>query len=136
MLSSDNSNNDKKEGECFRFVIHERQTKSLKHVLRLEKDGVLNCWVLPKGFPQNAKDKCIAVSTDDCKTDMLYFHGVKHFKNSMAELSIHDSGKYEILMWSDLKIEFIMTGKENSGRYVLVKFEKAGSKTWILMKAE
>jgi len=137
MLPTNNAQDNKKKTECLRFVLHEKQAKSQKYVLRLEKDGILTCWILPKGLPKNPKDKGIAVTTDDCKTDMLYFRGMEAgIHKSQAELNIEDSGNYEILLWSDLKIEFNLNGKENSGRYILVKFEKAGPGTWILMKAE
>ncbi|MDD3977816.1 ATP-dependent DNA ligase [Methanomicrobium antiquum] len=120
-----------------RFVVHEKQAKSNKFVIRLEKDGVLNCWTLPSGMPEKASEKCIAVTDSECKTQMLYFDGEQEGANKTpAKLSIKDYGKYEILLWDDLKIEILLEGKEFYGRYILVKFEKAGPKTWLIMKAK
>ena len=135
MIPTDRNKNDR--AECFRFVLHERQAGSLQHLLRLENEKILKCWILPNGLPQKAKEKCIAVTAKDCKTEMLYFCGSQPRKNKIpAEVKIKDSGYFELLNWSDVKIEFILNGSENNGRYILVKFEKAGPGTWIIMKAD
>ena len=124
-------------GKNNRFVLHEHTAKSVHLDLRLERDGVLKCWTLPRGMPKVSKEKCIAIESKDQQTSILYFSGIIPQKQSgTGELKIEDCGTYETLFQSDLKIEFILSGKINTGRYILVRFQKAGSKTWLLMKAD
>ncbi|MBN2733367.1 MAG: ATP-dependent DNA ligase [Methanomicrobiaceae archaeon] len=125
------------EVKSLRFVLHKHQAKSLHYDLRLERDGVLKCWALPKGVPMVSKEKRLAIESGDHKTDLLYFSGIiPKGQYGAGEINIDDSGKYEILLWSDIKIEFILKGDKYKGRYILVRFQKAGPKTWLLMKAD
>ncbi|KPQ41463.1 MAG: ATP-dependent DNA ligase, partial [Candidatus Methanoperedens nitroreducens] len=49
-------------------------------------------------------------------------------------VKIWDKGFYETIYWKENKIEFIVKGEKMKGRYVLVKFKKAGEKNWLLFK--
>lgn len=49
-------------------------------------------------------------------------------------MKIWDKGFYETIYWKENKIEFIVKGEKMKGRYVLVKFKKAGEKNWLLFK--
>jgi bifunctional non-homologous end joining protein LigD len=66
---------------------------------------------------------------------VLKFSGtIKDGEYGAGEISIYDSGTYETESWKDEKIVFILNGERLRGRYVLVKFTKAGDKDWLLMK--
>jgi hypothetical protein len=49
-------------------------------------------------------------------------------------VKIWDKGQYELIIWEENKIEIIMKGAKLEGRYLLVKFKKAGEKNWLFFK--
>ncbi|MBP2134127.1 hypothetical protein J2128_002093 [Methanomicrobium sp. W14] len=118
-----------------RFVIHEKKFRTVQHLLRLEMEGVLKCWMIVDGMPESPDEECIAVEEDECTTRMLYFSGLmRERQKTPAKFKIEDSGKYEILICTDENIEFILNGKNNSGKFILFKSEEIGPKIWILQK--
>jgi bifunctional non-homologous end joining protein LigD len=58
-----------------RFVIHEHSASRLHWDLRLERDGVLASWAIPKGLPEEPKDNRFAAHTEDHPLEYLDFHG-------------------------------------------------------------
>lgn len=126
----------KEAGTSAIFVVQEHHARRLHHDLRLEKDGVLKSWAVPKGIPETAGDKRLAVQTEDHPLDYAGFEGtIPRGQYGAGTVGIWDRGQYELKTWEEDKIEFTLKGEKLHGPYVLVRFEKAGQKQWILLKA-
>jgi bifunctional non-homologous end joining protein LigD len=125
---------DKKE-EGRTFVVQEHHARRLHYDLRLEKDGVLKSWAVPKGLPE-AGEKRLAVETEDHPLEYRRFEGtIPKGQYGAGTVKIWDRGSYELKVWEKDKIEFTLIGEKLHGRYVLARFKKAGDKQWLLLKA-
>ncbi|CAG0968974.1 Multifunctional non-homologous end joining protein LigD [Methanosarcinales archaeon] len=117
------------------FVVQEHHARRLHYDLRLEKDGVLKSWAVPKGPPEISGDKRLAVQVEDHPLEYGKFEGmIPEGQYGAGTVKIWDKGFYETIYWKENKIEFIVKGEKMKGRYVLVKFKKAGEKNWLLFK--
>lgn len=117
------------------FVVQEHNARRLHYDLRLEKQGVLKSWAVPKGIPQNIGDKRLAVQTEDHPLEYQKFEGtIPKGQYGAGTVKIWDRGYYELKLWQDDKIEFLLNGEKLYGNYVLVKLKKAGKNDWLLMK--
>ncbi|HUV82215.1 MAG TPA: DNA polymerase ligase N-terminal domain-containing protein [archaeon] len=118
------------------FVIHEHHARRLHYDLRLERDGVLKSWAVPKGPPESAGEKHLAVQVEDHPLEYGTFEGtIPEGQYGAGTVKIWDKGLYEPLVWGDNKIEILMKGERLEGRYVLVRFNKAGEHNWLFFKA-
>lgn len=118
------------------FVVQEHHARRLHYDLRLEKEGVLKSWAVPKGVPQKAGEKRLAVQTEDHPFEYGRFEGtIPKGEYGAGTVEIWDRGQFESKIWENDKIEFILHGQKLQGRYVLARFRKAGEKNWILLKA-
>lgn len=117
------------------FVVQEHHASRLHYDLRLEKDGVLKSWAVPKGIPEISGDRRLAVQVEDHPLEYGKFAGtIPEGQYGAGTVKIWDRGLYESIVWGEKKIEFIAKGEKLGGRYVLVKFKKAGEKNWLLFK--
>lgn len=137
----------RKEGGPLKFVIQRHQARRLHYDLRLEMEGVLKSWAVPKGPSMNPKDKRLAVHTEDHPMDYLTFQGVIPKGNYGAgKMTIWDQGTYqgaegyegellEQYRQGNLKLEFF--GKKVKGVFALVRTQR-GEKDdqWLLIKKE
>jgi DNA ligase D-like protein (predicted 3'-phosphoesterase) len=118
------------------FVIQEHHARRLHYDLRLEKEGVLRSWAVPKGIPEKVGDKKLAVQTEDHPIAYADFEGtIPEGQYGAGTVKIWDKGSYEVKIWKEDIIEFTLKGERLHGRYVLTKFKKAGEKNWLLLKA-
>jgi DNA ligase D-like protein (predicted ligase)/DNA ligase D-like protein (predicted 3'-phosphoesterase) len=118
------------------FVIHEHHARRLHYDLRLERDGVLKSWAVPKGPPESPGEKHLAVQVEDHPLEYGTFEGtIPEGQYGAGTVKIWDKGLYEPLVWGDNKIEILMKGERLEGRYVLVRFKKAGEHNWLFFKA-
>lgn len=116
------------------FVIHKHNASHLHWDLRLEMDGVLKSWALPKGMPMVIKEKRLAVKTEDHPLEYLTFEGViPEGEYGAGRVEIYDAGTYELIERAEEKIEIYLNGRKHSGRHVIVKF-KGDEKNWLLIK--
>ncbi|WP_405382052.1 DNA ligase D [Maribacter sp. LLG6340-A2] len=129
-----------------RFVIQRHQASHLHYDLRLEIDGSLKSWAIPKGPSMNPSDKRLAVRTEDHPIPYLNFHGTIPKGNYGAgKMIIWDEGLFEIdteetgktlleqLTVGNLKLIFY--GKKIAGRFALVRTtRKASNEQWLLIK--
>jgi bifunctional non-homologous end joining protein LigD len=119
------------------FVIQEHQSRHHHFDLRLERDGVLKSWAVPKGVPETPGEKRIAVETEDHPLEYGSFEGtIPKGEYGAGEVKIWDRGLFEPMVWETDKIEVVMQGDKISGRYVLVRFKKAGDHGWLIFRAK
>jgi DNA ligase D-like protein (predicted ligase)/DNA ligase D-like protein (predicted 3'-phosphoesterase) len=119
------------------FVVQEHHSRRLHYDLRLEKDGVLKSWAVPKGIPADPNEKRLAVATEDHPLGYAAFEGViPKGQYGAGTVKIWDKGVYEAKVWDEKMIEFTVQGEKLKGRYVLVRLKKAGEKSWLLLKGK
>ncbi len=119
------------------FVIHEHHASHLHWDLRLEMDGVLKSWAVPKEPPTVKDIKRLAVQVEDHPLEYAAFHGVIPEGNYGAgKVEIWDNGKYELKNKTLGKIEVIFHGKKLKGNYVLIKthYGSKPDKSWLWFK--
>ncbi|MCX6746599.1 MAG: 3'-phosphoesterase [Candidatus Pacearchaeota archaeon] len=118
------------------FVIHEHHATHLHWDLRLEMNGVLKSWAVPKSPPEAKEVKRLAIEVEDHPLDYATFHGVIPEGNYGAgEVKIWDKGNYELIEKDTKKIIFELKGKKLKGRYCLVKTSYGGNKkNWLWFK--
>ena len=117
------------------FVIQEHHASHLHYDLRLERDGVLKSWAVPKGVPETVGEKHLAVEVEDHPVEYGSFEGeIPKGQYGAGTVSIWDSGTYETKHWDDMKIEVLLHGKRLNGPYVLVKFKRAGKNDWLVFR--
>ena len=132
-ISSSNSKTSKK----LIYVIQKHQASHLHWDLRLEMNGVLKSWAVPKEPPKEKGIKRLAVQTEDHPIGYEKFHGViPEGEYGGGKVEIWDSGFYELKHKDEKKIEIILHGKKLKGNYVLVKtnFGSKPGKSWLFMK--
>jgi bifunctional non-homologous end joining protein LigD len=116
------------------FVVHEHHAHHLHYDLRLEREGVLKSWAVPKGIPDRPGVRHLAVETVDHPLSYKDFSGeIPAGEYGAGTVSIWDSGLYRVKYWGPEKIEFVALGEKMHGLYVLIRFRKGGSKTWLLL---
>jgi len=118
------------------FVVQEHHARRLHYDLRLEREGVLKSWAVPKGIPELVGDKRLAVETEDHPLGYAGFEGsIPPGQYGAGTVKIWDKGDYALKVWERDKIEFSLNGERLHGRYVFARFKKAGEKQWLLLKA-
>jgi DNA ligase D-like protein (predicted ligase)/DNA ligase D-like protein (predicted 3'-phosphoesterase) len=128
--------NDKMKGEGKIYIVQEHQARRLHYDLRLEKDGVLKSWAVPKGLPEVAGDKRLAIEVEDHPLEYAGFEGeIPKGEYGAGTVKIWDKGSYEPILWNENMIEVFVEGDKLHGRYVLTRFRKAGEKQWLILKA-
>jgi bifunctional non-homologous end joining protein LigD len=119
------------------FVVHEHRSHNLHYDLRLERDGVLKSWAVPKGIPETAGEKHLAVAVEDHPLEYATFSGtIPRGEYGAGTVTIWDSGTYETNHWDDAKVEVTLHGRRLNGRYVLVRFKRAGKNEWLVFRAQ
>lgn len=120
-----------------RFVLHDHASKHHHFDLRLERDGVLKSWAVPRGLPEVSGERRLAIAVEDHDLEYIGFEGtIPEGEYGAGSVAIADVGTYTTLMWDDQRIEVILNGSRYRGKYVLVRFKKAGEKEWLVMKAK
>ncbi len=105
-----------------RFVIQEHHARSLHWDLRLERDGVLASWALPKGLPETPGKNHLAVHTEDHPLDYATFEGdIPLGEYGGGRMTIWDSGHYDVEKWTDSEVKFVLHGTRGSGSFVLFR---------------
>jgi bifunctional non-homologous end joining protein LigD len=136
------------ENPRLRFVIHKHAARALHYDLRLELEGVLKSWAVPKGPSLDPSLKRMAVMVEDHPLDYKDFEGVIPEHNYGAgSVIIWDRGNYhhpstkdeeisEKLLLDGLRkgnLKFVLEGEKLRGEFALVKMGKDG-KSWLLLK--
>ncbi len=115
------------------YMIHKHAASHLHFDLRLEMEGVLKSWAIPKEPPTEAGSKRLAVQVDDHPLDYSSFEGtIPEGEYGAGKVEIWDSGKYKILDKKEDKLIIEIDGKKLRGPYVLVRFKS--KKNWLFFK--
>ncbi len=118
------------------FVVHEHHARHLHYDLRLEMDGVLKSWAVPKGPSMNPADKRLAVMVDDHSLEYADFEGtIPEGQYGAGEVIIWDKGEFSLLKGGikEGNLEFELMGKRLKGRFALIRMKKS-DKNWLLIK--
>ena len=99
-------------GQGNSFVIHKHRATRLHYDVRLERDGALPSWAVPKGLPTAKGDKRMAVRTEDHPLEYGKFEGtIPEGHYGAGEVRIFDDGWYEPIEWTDTKVSFRLHGR-------------------------
>src|ERR1700674_991636 len=124
----------RKETKAPRFVVQEHHARRLHWDFRLERDGVLVSWAVPKGVPPDPKKNHLAVHVEDHPLDYIGFAGdIPTGNYGAGQVSIWDSGTYETEKFSDREVMVILHGKRVQGRYVLFRTD---GKNWMIHRMD
>jgi bifunctional non-homologous end joining protein LigD len=115
------------------FVIQEHHATALHYDFRLERDGVLVSWAVPKGVPTEAGKNHLAVHTEDHPLEYGQFEGeIPKGEYGAGKVTIWDRGSYDLEKWRDDEVIFTIHGeKHGSHRLALIQTDKGG-KNWLL----
>ena len=102
------------------FVLHEHDRPRHHFDLRLEEDGVLRSWAVPKGLPDDSRADRLAVAVDD--------HELDHATYTDEDKRIADSGWWELEDRTDRRFVFVLHGQAGAVRYALIRTES----DWLL----
>jgi bifunctional non-homologous end joining protein LigD len=117
-----------------RFVVHEHHARRLHWDLRLEHDGVLLSFALPRGIPEDPSENRLAVHTEDHPIEYLGFHGtIPKGEYGGGEMTIWDRGTYEPEKVEERKLVVRLHGERVQGRYAL--FQTRG-KDWMIHRMD
>jgi bifunctional non-homologous end joining protein LigD len=111
-------------------VIQEHHARSLHWDLRLERDGVLASWALPKGLPESPDQNHLAVHTEDHPLEYATFEGeIPKGEYGGGQMTIWDRGTYEAEKWTDREVKFVLHGARASGDFVLFQTK---DRNWMI----
>lgn len=113
-----------------KFVIHEHHASHLHWDLRLEMDGALKSWAVPKEPPKEKNVKRLAIQVEDHDLDYASFEGIIKEGYGAGSVSIWDNGSYNLVEKDSKKIVFELNGKKLNGTFCLVKFKD----NWLFFK--
>jgi bifunctional non-homologous end joining protein LigD len=122
------------EGNDDTFVIQEHHARSLHWDVRLERDGVLVSWAVPKGLPLDPKDNRLAVHTEDHPIDYGSFEGdIPAGEYGGGSVILWDRGRYELEKWTDREVKVVFHGTRAEGRYV---FFQTRGRDWMVHRMD
>lgn len=116
------------------FVVQEHHARSLHWDFRLERDGVLVSWALPRGLPLSPERNHLAVPTEDHPLEYARFEGrIPKGEYGAGDVVVWDSGSYETVKWSEREVMVVLHGQRVQGRYVLFQ---TGEKSWMIHRMD
>src|SRR3979411_2263437 len=114
----------RKEAKAPRFVVQEHHARRLHWDFRLERDGVLVSWAVPRGIPEDPRRNNLAVHVEDHPLDYGGFEGeIPKGNYGAGQVRIADHGTYDTLKWQmdgpKKEVMVNLHGNRLRGRYVL-----------------
>jgi bifunctional non-homologous end joining protein LigD len=121
-------------GSAGRFVVQQHDARRLHWDLRLEHDGVLVSWALPRGIPAHPDENRLAVHTEDHPLEYLDFEGeIPKGEYGAGTMEVWDHGTYEAEKFREGEVIATFQGERLKGRYAL--FSTRG-KDWLLHRMD
>ncbi|MDH3682869.1 MAG: hypothetical protein OEV40_23295, partial [Acidimicrobiia bacterium] len=121
--------------ERLRFVIQQHDATRLHWDLRLEHDGVLRSWALPRGVPWNPAENRLAIATEDHSLEFLDYEGDAFDPGyGSGRMTNWDRGTYELHKFEPEKVVVTLSGDRVTGKYAL--FSMRGSKEWLIHRMD
>jgi bifunctional non-homologous end joining protein LigD len=107
---------------------------SLHWDFRLERDGVLVSWAVPKGVPPDPKRNHLAVRVEDHPLSYIDFAGeIPDGNYGAGKVTVWDQGTYEEVKWTDREVQVVLHGSRVEGRHVLFQ---TGGKNWMIHRMD
>ncbi|MCG2700657.1 3'-phosphoesterase [Candidatus Parcubacteria bacterium] len=119
-----------------RFVAQEHRARNLHYDFRLEMNGVLKSWAVPKGVPEARGVKRLAVQVENHPVDYINFSGIiPEGEYGAGEVKIWDKGNWKLISGSLTtgSMKFILNGKKLKGEYAIFQL-KDNKKNWLIFK--
>jgi bifunctional non-homologous end joining protein LigD len=121
-------------GEGNAFVVHRHHATRLHYDLRLEREGVLKSWAVPKGLPPRPGIRRLAVSTEDHPLDYMNFEGtIPKGEYGGGRIWIYGRGKYEIIKEKKDGFHFRLEGREISGEH---RMHRTRGNEWLIERVD
>jgi len=115
------------------YVIQKHAATRLHYDLRLEMDGVLKSWAVPKEPSTSPDVKRLAVQVEDHPLEYASFEGkIPEGEYGAGTVEIWDKGTYTLIDWKESKLIVEIKGAKLNGAYVLVRFRD--DKNWLFFK--
>jgi bifunctional non-homologous end joining protein LigD len=125
-----------------RFVIQKHDASRLHYDFRLELDGVLKSWAVPKGVPYVKGEKRLAMQVEDHPLDYADFEGIiPAGQYGGGTVMVWDTGSYENLGGdaqteiANGKLHFALEGSKLKGEWTLVRMKRGEGNEWLLIKS-
>src|SRR6266480_4481856 len=131
------------------FVVQKHQASRLHYDFRLELDGVLKSWAVPKGPSLNPQEKRLALMVEDHPVEYRTFEGViAEGEYGAGEVIVWDQGTYRPLVGKTKaamqeqvraqlnkgELRFLLFGEKLRGEFALIRQKRLGEKAWLLIK--
>ncbi len=124
------------------WVVQKHQARRLHYDFRLEQEGVLVSWAVPKGLPTSTTQNRLAVQTEDHPLEYGSFEGtIPKGEYGAGEVEIWDAGEYELEKWRDDEVIAVLHGKPDGGlagepyRFALIRTD-AEKRQWLVKKTK
>ncbi|MGM5483610.1 MAG: DNA polymerase ligase N-terminal domain-containing protein [Nanobdellota archaeon] len=123
------------------FVIQEHNASHLHWDFRLEINGVLKSWAIPKKPPKEKNLKRLAIQVPDHDLDYADFEGNIEEGYGKGTVKIWDKGNYKLENMEENKIVIFLYGNKLNGKYILLKInygnnEKQKKRNWLFFRTE
>jgi bifunctional non-homologous end joining protein LigD len=124
-----------------RFVIQKHDASRLHYDFRLEMDGVLKSWAVPKGLPWGKGEKHLAVEVEDHPVEYATFEGmIPKGQYGGGTVMLWDKGKYYVYgenplkAWREGRLHLVLDGEKAKGEWTLVRIRGDSGKNWLIIK--
>ncbi len=125
-----------------RFVIQKHDASRLHYDFRLEMDGALKSWAIPKGLPWKQGEKHLAVEVEDHPIEYADFEGIiPKGQYGGGTVMVWDKGKYYLYgeqplkSWREGKLHLVLDGKKAKGEWTLIRLRGDSDKNqWLILK--
>jgi len=126
-----------------RFIIQKHDASRLHYDFRLEMDGVLKSWAVPKGLPWEKGEKHLAVEVEDHPIEYATFEGIiPQGQYGGGTVMVWDCGNYHVYgedpfkALKDGRLHLVMDGEKAKGEWALIRTRMDGGKSqWLLLKS-